>query len=184
MLYTIYKITNLIDGKIYIGKHQTENIDDSYYGSGKAVVNAMKKYGKENFKKEVLYVFDNETEMNDKERELINEDFVSRSDTYNIGIGGEGGPHFRGKKHSQETIEKIRESKISRKFDVEARSNMSKAQIKRVEEGKNNFCTPGLKRKTKAPFKGRKHSPESIIKMVENRRRNKMQRQEVLGTVS
>lgn len=33
--YTIYKTTNLINGKIYIGKHQTKDPYDSYLGSGK-----------------------------------------------------------------------------------------------------------------------------------------------------
>lgn len=37
MYYTIYKTTNLINGKYYIGKHQTENIYDNYYGSGVAL---------------------------------------------------------------------------------------------------------------------------------------------------
>jgi bisphosphoglycerate-dependent phosphoglycerate mutase len=99
MLYTIYQITNELNGKIYIGKHQTTNLNDRYYGSGKFIRSAMKKYGKENFTKEILFVFDTEEEMNTKEKELITEEFVSRKDTYNAGIGGEGGPHFKGKKH-------------------------------------------------------------------------------------
>ena len=38
MFYTIYKITNKINGKIYIGKHQTKDPYDLYYGSGKAIL--------------------------------------------------------------------------------------------------------------------------------------------------
>jgi hypothetical protein len=110
MKYTIYKTTNLINNKFYIGKHQTENVNDSYYGSGKALKCAISKYGKENFKKEILFIFDNEEDMNKKEIELITEEFVKRNDTYNVGVGGEGGSHFKGKKHSEETIKKIKES--------------------------------------------------------------------------
>jgi group I intron endonuclease len=110
MKYTIYKTTNLINNKIYIGKHQTENINDSYYGSGKALKASIKKHGKENFKKEILFVFDTELEMNDKEVELITAEFVARTDTYNMGVGGEGGAHFKGKSHSKETIQRIREN--------------------------------------------------------------------------
>jgi len=109
MKYTIYKTTNTINEKIYIGKHQTENINDSYYGSGKALRASIKKHGKENFKKEVLFVFNTESEMNEKEVELITEEFVARSDTYNMGVGGEGGAHFKGKSHSEETIQQIKE---------------------------------------------------------------------------
>jgi hypothetical protein len=46
MNYLIYKITNIVNDKIYIGKHQTENINDTYFGSGVALERAIKKYGK------------------------------------------------------------------------------------------------------------------------------------------
>lgn len=110
MYYTIYEIRNKLNGKIYVGKHQTENINDLYYGSGKAISNAIKLHGKDNFEKTVLFVFDTEEEMNTKEIEIITEEFVSRSDTYNLGVGGEGGAHFKGKKHSEETIKQISNS--------------------------------------------------------------------------
>jgi hypothetical protein len=107
MRYTIYQTTNKNNGKIYIGKHQTENPNDSYLGSGISLRNAIKKYGIENFEKIILFDFDTEQEMNNKEREIITEEFVKRKDTYNKGVGGEGGPHFRGKKHSLESRQKM-----------------------------------------------------------------------------
>jgi hypothetical protein len=107
MRYTIYKTTNLLNGKFYIGKHQTKRPMDSYLGSGLALKKAISKYGRRNFKKEILFDFDNESEMNQKEKELITEEFISRSDTYNKGIGGEGGPHFKGKKHSDAVKSRI-----------------------------------------------------------------------------
>lgn len=91
MLYTIYKITNQINNKIYIGKHQTKDLNDNYMGSGKLLVAAIKKYGIENFKKEILFVFDNELEMNSKEAELVTKKFVKESNNYNLCPGGNGG---------------------------------------------------------------------------------------------
>jgi len=91
MFYTIYKITNQINGKIYIGKHQTKNLDDGYMGSGKQLNRAIQKYGLENFTKEILHIFDNEDDMNAKEKELVTEEFVQEETNYNLCPGGQGG---------------------------------------------------------------------------------------------
>jgi hypothetical protein len=82
---------NKINHKIYIGKHQTLDPDDDYLGSGKLLNEALQKYGKENFVKEVLFIFDNEVDMNAKEAELVNEEFLARNDVYNLCPGGQGG---------------------------------------------------------------------------------------------
>ena len=132
MFYTIYKITNNTNGKIYIGKHQTDDPNDGYMGSGKFIKAAIKKHGKENFTKEVLHVFETEAEMNVKEKELITEEFVSRNDTYNAGVGGEGGPHFKGKKHSPENIKKMTENRKDFTYSEEARRKISEANKRRV----------------------------------------------------
>lgn len=71
MYYSIYKITNLLDGKMYIGKHKTDNLDDGYMGSGKYLRNAINKYGVENFSKEWLMFCEDEEEMNYMERVYV-----------------------------------------------------------------------------------------------------------------
>lgn len=92
--YLVYQITNLINEKIYIGKHETFNVDDGYMGSGKLLGRAQEKYGIENFKKEILFNFNDFDEMDKKEAELVNEEFIARDDTYNIMLGGTGGWQF------------------------------------------------------------------------------------------
>lgn len=89
--YTVYQITNTVNGRIYIGKHETVDINDGYMGSGKLLKRAQEKYGMDSFVKVILYTFDNEGEMNAKEAELVTEDFCKREDTYNICAGGKGG---------------------------------------------------------------------------------------------
>lgn len=90
MFYTTYKITNNIDGRIYVGVHKTENIHDSYMGSSKTLKSDILKYGIENFTKEILFIFDNPEEMYLKEVEIVNEEFVANNNTYNLKPGGQG----------------------------------------------------------------------------------------------
>ena len=96
MFFTVYKITSKIDDKIYIGVHRTDDLDDDYLGSGTRIVNAIKKYGRDNFHKEILYIFDTQDEALDKEREIVTEDFINDPDTYNIVLGGGMPPSRKG----------------------------------------------------------------------------------------
>ena len=89
MYHTIYKITNLTNNKIYVGKHSCENLEDNYMGSGKWLNRAIKKYGIENFKKEILHIFDTPDEAYRKEKELVNDEFIRRKDVYNLIMGGD-----------------------------------------------------------------------------------------------
>jgi hypothetical protein len=88
-MFTVYKITNLINHKTYIGVHKTSTPNDSYMGSGLAIKAAIKKYSIENFRKEILLLTENKQQAYDLERELT-ADFHLKSN-YNMKLGGVGG---------------------------------------------------------------------------------------------
>jgi hypothetical protein len=90
MFHFVYKTTNLVNQKIYIGVHSTEVVEDGYLGSGKYLRRAVRKYGSENFTREVLSFFKTRNEAFQYEAELVNLDFVKRKDTYNLILGGNG----------------------------------------------------------------------------------------------
>lgn len=86
----IYKITNLFNNKVYIGKDTTS--DPNYFGSGLLIKRAFEKYGKENFIKEVIDVTNDYDELSTKEIYWIS--YYKSTDKkigYNIAPGGEGG---------------------------------------------------------------------------------------------
>lgn len=86
--YYIYKITNLRNGKMYIGQHTTDDLDDGYMGSGKVLKLAVKKYGVENFRKEYVMFCEDADDLNYWESVFVDETWVMRSDTYNLQTGG------------------------------------------------------------------------------------------------
>lgn len=105
MYYYVYQITNLLNNKIYVGKHKSAKhpSENGYYGSGKQIKAAIEKYGIENFKKEVLYYCNSMEEMAEKELSIVTEDFVKRKDTYNMHKGGPGGwDHYNGSEQHSE----------------------------------------------------------------------------------
>ncbi len=131
----IYKTTNLINGKIYIG--QDSNNNPTYYGSGKLLKIAIKKYGKENFKKEILEECKNEGHLNEREIFWIhNCDSINRKVGYNISDGSKEGDRKIGheivkngiynywvEKYGKEEADKRREIKIGKLKNIGKEGN-------------------------------------------------------------
>lgn len=93
-MYCIYRITNKINSKTYIGQHKYRNLNDNYKGSGKRLWEAYRKYGFENFKKDIL-----EFDIPKREHaDLLEKTFIASErekvgikNCYNISDGGNGG---------------------------------------------------------------------------------------------
>ena len=87
----IYKITNKLNGKFYIGMHSTDNLDDGYFGSGKIINYSVNKHGIENHRVEILEFLDSREELKKREAEIVNEELLSDPLCMNSKFGGEGG---------------------------------------------------------------------------------------------
>lgn len=160
MHYTIYKISNKIDGMIYIGSHKTKNLDDDYMGSGTYLRRAQEKYGIENFAKEILFVYDTPEEMYSKESELVNEDFLALENTYNIKIGGFGGWDYLNKRHNNPCHSVEHMTMMSSRVPIETKRNNIKIatqKYKELLEANNNkiWWTPS------SGFLGKTHDEET-----------------------
>ena len=88
--HIIYKTTNIVNNKIYIGLHSTNNLEDGYIGSGKVLKQAIKKYGKDKFSREVLYLFRTRDEARKQEELIVTTEFCNQPNTYNLIEGGGG----------------------------------------------------------------------------------------------
>ena len=170
MFYTIYQITNLIDGKIYIGKHQTKDLTDDYMGSGKQLKRAQAKHGIENFKKEILFQFDNEAEMNAKEAELVTEEFCLREDTYNLCPGGRGGFGYINSITTREHWSRLAKTTNAKRSAKIANDELYRSKIKTLASANFTSESASSKRKVSCPngtFYNKTHSDEAKKKIGE-----------------
>lgn len=136
--YLVYKTINLINNFIYIGVHATNKLEDNYLGSGTNILKAIKEFGKENFKREILFFCNSKEEMLQKEKELVNLDFIKRCDTYNMVIGGSEW-NTLGMIHSQESREKMSKAKKKRIVSQETKEKMSNIRKNMSEEKKKEI---------------------------------------------
>lgn len=87
----IYKTTNILNGKYYIGMHSTDDLDDGYIGSGKRLRYSVNKHGIENHIHEVLEFLPSRESLGAREAELVNEETLSDPLCINLKYGGDGG---------------------------------------------------------------------------------------------
>lgn len=154
--YIVYKTTNLINDKFYIGVHKisSQNKNDSYLGSGKLLNLALSKYGRENFCREILFEFDNHIEAYDKERELVNDSLIQSINCYNMVTGGLGGDKISSKSKEEKEIiySKISVKNTGRNDTEEVRLKKKISAAERIKKYPNSIPNN----------KGRKHKGDGL----------------------
>lgn len=178
-MYCIYKITNLINGKTYIGQHKYQKLYDKYLGSGKRLWEAYRKYGFENFKKDILVFNIVRKDFIDLlEKEYIAfERLNNKNGCYNIADGGEGGPGIKKGIHlSEEHKRKLSEAHKGKRHSDTQKQKVSKSLLKYYEthygsaKGKHWNVSEETKRKMSKAKKG-KPSPARGKVMLEEQKR-------------
>jgi len=173
----VYLTINLINNKKYIGKHSTDKIEDGYLGSGELLKKAIKKYGKENFKREILEFCNSHEEALDIEREIGDKlDVSNKYIFYNLKQCGEGGTF----EFSEESRKLMSLSHIgkepwnkNKKLSEEHCNNLSVTHKghPNTNKGKKKpeWCgreqTEQKRRKLREANIGKRHSPETIEKL-------------------
>ena len=98
----VYKTVCKVNGKYYIGKHSTDNLNDGYLGSGILLKNALKKYGKDQFDREIICFCRDEQEVYAKEHEIVTQEVVNDPMSYNLRQGGEGSQKIYSEEEAKE----------------------------------------------------------------------------------
>ena len=141
MYYYTYLVipTNIksrLFGKVYFGKHKTENLNDGYIGSGTQILRYLNKHPNDYYR-EIIKFYSSEEELNKAEFELIHPHLGNKY-CLNLREGGEGGAmhpdickahsiKMRGRKTSQETKNKISKALEGHKHTLETKNKISKA---------------------------------------------------------
>lgn len=143
----IYKTINILSGRYYIGMHSTDNLEDGYLGSGNRVKLAIRKHGKENFKREILEFCENREELRKREANIITLEEIAKKECMNLAVGGEGGVTDSG--GPKAFAKKVKEDKeFGDKIKATLVENVKKAH-KNGNVKYNNFTNKNHSQETK-----------------------------------
>ena len=152
----IYKTTNLVNNKYYIGMHSTDNLEDGYLGSGNRLRLAIRKHGKENFKRDILEFCESRIELQKLEKEIVTINEIAKKDCMNLRIGGEGG-WFVEIHHKAFKEKLINDEEFRNNYSLKQSENTKKAILEgRIKTWKELY-----------DWTGKKHSEETKELMSE-----------------
>jgi len=162
----IYKITNIITNKYYIGMHTTYDLNDDYFGSGLILKRSVKKYGKDNHVKEITHIASTREELVHMERNIVNENLLKDPFSMNIRLGGEGGGGWT----SQQQRENNKKSQETQKRLLENDAEWVKRKSEKLSKSGKLAYAEGRNTSTPPDWTGKKHSEESKRKISESKK--------------
>lgn len=159
----IYITRNLINNKLYIGQRKIYEKWKTYLGSGILIKKAISKYGKENFKRYIIYYAKDQETLNEYELFYTKVfDVVKSKKWYNVCYGGGGTSGYH---HTEEHKRKLSKSKIG-EFNPNYNRKYTEEEKRLLSERFSGINNPMYgKSGTKSPNYGRKHSEKTKIKM-------------------
>jgi hypothetical protein len=160
----IYKTTNVINNKYYIGMHSTNNLEDGYLGSGKRLWFSINYYGKENFIKEILEFLPDRESLKEREKELVNKQLLKEDLCMNLMIGGEGGRGFTSEEQRLNAFKSNERQKELRETNPDWVKKRSGKFVKTI---KKLYDDEVLERKYFYNWTDKNHSNETKLKMSE-----------------
>ena len=183
MKHCVYKITNNVNNKIYIGytsqvvrRRFQKHLSEAFINNkSPRLYNAIRKYGADSFRVETLHVFADQQSAFDMEGQLIKE-LNTQDDSigYNVADGGEGGvtpemaenisKALRGRKHSKEHVAKLPQNQKGFKPNLS-----EETRRKRAENARNRIVKDETREKCRLIHLGKKKTPEQIAQMREVR---------------
>jgi group I intron endonuclease len=175
----IYKVINNINGKWYIGKDARNN--PNYFGSGIAIKHAIKKYGRENFTKEVLEICEDSDSLNKREAYWIDyANAINDPNSYNLAKGGQGGnlssfwKSNKKAKWTEERREKMK-SKVSGEKNGMFGKTLSPEHINKIIEANRNrdyVVLPSTREKLRLANLNKYPSEDTRLKMSTSRKKS------------
>ena len=174
----VYKTTNLLNGTYYIGYHSAWKIEDGYLGSGKRLIRSVNKYGKENFEREVLKIFDTREEALKYEAYLVNEELLKDELCLNLKPGGSGGfskeDAIKGSRLGG--ISTSNKRKSDKEFDILIREKKSNSMKEVWSSGLWDMTNMGKS------FLGKSHTEETKLQMQQSAKNKGPEKNSQYGT--
>lgn len=156
----IYKTTCNVTGKYYIGMHSTDDLEDTYLGSGKRLSYSIRKYGAENHIREILEHCSSREELASRESEIVNLNGIAKEECMNIRLGGWGGWND----YNSQQAQRLKNDKEYRLRFSNSMSNSNKLKPRGFVTDRTKSCN----------WSGKKHTEETRLKMsVADRTGNK-----------